>query len=314
MNIIFISRYQNKIERGVENYVLELSVRLSKKYKVEVLTSTKYLIGKKPDVLYPLNGGFQSFFCRIYSWIVGAKLVLGGHAGIGRDDRWNLYMFPDLFVAFSHKGYDWAKKVNPFVKIIKIPHGVDLDKFNPSIKPAKIDLEKPIFITVSHLEPYKRVDLTVKAVARLRRGGLLVLGEGLEAEKIDELGNELLNGGMRKRYLRLQVAHNRVASYLQAADVFTLVSKSSEAFGLVYLEAMACGLPIVATDDSLRRELVGEAGILIGNSQNINEYAGALTRTVSKEWGDKPIQQAKKFSWDKIVDKYEEYFNNNSGL
>lgn len=213
-------------------------------------------------------------------------------------------MFPDLFIAFSQKGYNWVKKVNPFIKVIKISHGVDLQKFNPQIKPASVDLEKPIIIAVSHLDPYKRVDLTVRAVAKLKKGSLLVLGEGTEAKKIDELGNKLLNDGIRKRYLRMQVAHDKVASYLRAADVFTLVSESSEAFGLAYLEATACGLPVVATGDSLRRELIGEAGILVNNPQNINEYMEALARTVNKEWGNKPIKQAERFSWDKIAIKY----------
>ena len=110
MKIVFISRYQGKVERGVENYVKELGQRLGKKYQVEILNSAWQLIGRKPDIIYPLNGYWQSFGCRIYSWVTGSKLVLGGHAGIGRDDRWNLYMFPDLFIAFSQKGFDWAKK------------------------------------------------------------------------------------------------------------------------------------------------------------------------------------------------------------
>lgn len=314
MTIIFLSRYQEKVERGVENYVSELSSRLSKKHKVLVLTSIKQLIGKKArlalrakraDIIYPLNGYWQTLFCRIYSWLIGAKLVLGGHAGIGRDDRWNLYMFPDLFIAFSQKGYEWARKVNPFIKIIKIHHGIDLQKFSPQVKPVKIDLEKPIFVTVSHLEPYKRVDLTVKAVSRLKKGSLLVLGEGPEAKKIDGLGQKLLGN---KRYLRLQASHNKVASYLTASDVFTLVSEGSEAFGLVYLEAMACGLSVVATNDELRRELVGGAGIMVNEPENSFEYAGALERATEFDWGDKSVRQAREYDWEKIAIRYLEEF------
>jgi len=305
MKIIFISRYQGKVERGVENYVKELGQRLDGKYQVEILTSAWKLIGRRSDIIYPLNGYWQVFGCRLYSWLTGAKLVLGGHAGIGRDDRWNLYMFPDLFIAFSQKGFDWARKVNPFVKIVKIPHGVDLKKFSPDIKALDLDLERPRFVTAANLVSYKRVEETVKAVAKLKNGSLLILGDGPLEKEIDELGNNLLrNDNKRKRYLRLVTPHNQVAKYLRAADVFTLVSESSEAFGLVYLEALACNLPVVATDDSLRRELIGEAGLFIDHPEDSGKYALLLQQAAQKNWGTTPRKQAEKFDWENTADKY----------
>ena len=364
MKIIFLSRYQGKVERGVENYVAELAERLGKKHEVEILTSAWRLLAsqKRSDlprsdlgrsdlrIIYPLNGYWQTLGCRLYSWMTGAKLVVGGHAGIGRDDRWNLYMFPDLFIAFSQKGYEWAKKVNPFIKIVKIPHGVDLEKFNPKVKPSgsssrakrgdltrlprrfaprndgtqkavELNLERPIFVTVSHLVPYKRVGETVRAVAKLERGSLLILGEGPMEKEIDEMGNRLLG---INRYLRLKVPHNEMVKYLNACDVFTLVSEESEAFGLVYLEALACNLPVVGTDDSLRRELIGDhaairlsaesrrasAGVFVKNPENTREYVKALELAAKADWGDKPGNQANKFDWENIADRYLEEFMN----
>lgn len=347
MKIIFISRYQGKIERGVENYAAELASRLGKNYQVEILTSAWKLLGnqKRPGlspagrlgltIIYPLNGYWQSLGCRIYSWLTGAKLVLGGHAGIGRDDKWNLFMFPDLFIAFSQKGFDWAKKVNPFIKIVKIPHGVDLNKFSPRVKPAKLDLECPIFVTATNLVPYKRVGQVVKAVAELKKGSLLILGDGPLEKEIDELGNQLLSGlssrsasrrsgdlidseiaasqaprndGKRKRYLRLKVPHGEMPKYLNSCDVFSLVSEESEAFGLVYLEALACNLPVVATDDLLRHELIGEAGLFIDNPEDSGKYSLLLQEAAQKNWGNVPWNQAKRFDWEKIVDRYLEEF------
>ena len=315
-----MSRYQGRTERGVENYVTELTSRLSKLgHKVEVFTSFWQLLNQKrsnlefsrsdftePVIIYPLNGSWQSLGCRIYAWLTGAKLVVGGHAGIGKDDGWNLYMFPDLFIAFSQKGYDWAKKINRFVKIVRISHGVDLDKFNPKVKPLNINLDRPICITVSHLDRYKRVQDTVRGVAKLTKGSLLILGDGLLEKEVDELGNKLLGP---KRYLRLSVSHQDVPRYLAGADIFTLVSESSEAFGLVYLEAMACNLPVVATDDSLRREIIGAAGIFVKNPEDSQEYAKALEAAAKIDWRDKPLVQARKFDWDKIAKVYENAFD-----
>ena len=127
--------------------------------------------------------------------------------------------------------------------------------------------------------PYKRVEESVRAVAKLKKGSLLILGDGPLEKEIDELGNKLLGPN---KFLRLKVPHSEMAKYLNACDVFTLVSEESEAFGLVYLEALGCNLPVVATDDSLRRELVGDAGLFIKNPENGNEYSCLLQETAQK--------------------------------
>ena len=258
-----------------------------------------------PDIIYPLNGGWMSLVGKLFSKFYGAKLILGGHAGIGRDDRFNLILRPDLFLAFSQKGYKWAKKVAPEVKSSKVSHGVNLKRFNPNVKPAKVHLHRPLFVIASRLIPYKRVGETVMAVGRLVKGSILVLGDGPEAKKIDRLGKKLLGP---KRYHRLSVSHNVISQYYQAADVFTLASSTSEAFGLAYLEALASGLPVVTTDDPLRREIVGSAGVFVKNPLDLAEYSQALQLAIDTKWADKPRKQAEKFSWDKATRKYHQLF------
>jgi glycosyltransferase involved in cell wall biosynthesis len=93
----------------------------------------------------------------------------------------------------------------------------------------------------------------------------------------------------------------------RAADVFTLPSASSESFGNVLVEAMASSLPIVATEDPIRREIVGGAGIFV-DPTNTDEYAKSLQRALDTKWGDAPRKQAEKFSWDGIANEYEELF------
>jgi len=254
----------------------------------------------------PVDGGWQVLILKALKIFKLARfrILVSGQAGIGRDDLRNLRMKPDVFVALTPRAEKWAKEVKDKDKgrVEYIPNGVDLEKFNPRIKPAKLDLGKPIIICVAGLNLYKRVDLTIKAVAKLSKGSLLVLGDGPEREKIEILGQKLLDP---KRFLRTTVSYEEMPSYYTACDLFTLVSESSEAFGSAYLEAMASGLPVVATDDESRREIIDEAGFLV-NPENLEEYTQTLEKALKIDFGGKPRQQAQKFSWDKITSQYEE--------
>jgi glycosyltransferase involved in cell wall biosynthesis len=86
--------------------------------------------------------------------------------------------------------------------------------------------------------------------------------------------------------------------YYAACDVFSLPSLN-EAFGIVYIEAMACNKPVVATDDPSRREIIGQAGLLC-DVTNANEYAQTLQQALSRDWGTLPTQQAQPYSWQQV--------------
>lgn len=265
---------------------------------------------KHPDVtsgrgfiLMPTNNGWQSIFSKIFCLLTGTKLVLAGHSGLGQDDRLNLFLFPDVFVVFSDYQKTWAKKINPWVKIVRIPHAVDLQKFNPQVKPARLALEKPVILCVSGQELFKRVELTIKAIAALQKGSLLLLGK--PTIEIINLGKKFLG----KRFKQMEVSFEKMPQFYRAADLFTLVSEPREAFGISFLEAMACNLAVVATDDPLRREIIGKAGLFVKNPQDIENYAATLKQALKRDWQGKPRKQAEKFSWKKTATYYQKLFD-----
>ena len=265
-----------------------------------------YLIKLRPNIVLPTNGGFQTFTIRILTWILGSKMVLTGHAGIGASDKWNFLARPDYFVSPSRRGEKWAKSlvIAKGISVTYIPHGVDLKKFSPEVRKIEIDLERPIILCVSSFENFKRVDLAVRTIARLKKGSLLILGGEHNEDGLDNYAQKILG----KRYLKIKAKPSEMPSYYVSSDVFTLPSDETEAFGIVYLEAMACGLPVVATDDELRREIIGEAGILI-DPADTESYAAALKKALNTNWGDIPRKQAEKFNWDRIVSDYEKLFS-----
>lgn len=253
------------------------------------------------DVVVPTDGGWEKPICLLLKILTKTKILVSGQSGIGYDDRWNLFWRPDVFVALTSKAENWAKKISWGVRVVKIPNGVDLKKFNPRVKPKEIKLEPPIILCASALTPWKRIDLTIRAVSKVPQASLLVVGDGDERKKLDDLGKKLLG----KRFLLTKAKYEEMPSYYRAADLFTMVSVPWEAFGIVYVEAMASGLPVVATDDGNRREIIGEAGIFV-NPENIEEYAQTLGKALKTDFGNRPLLQAQKFSWDKIVSQYEE--------
>jgi glycosyltransferase involved in cell wall biosynthesis len=349
MKIVILSFYSGYVFRGMETFADELARRLSTRHSVTVIQAGTVLpyqkpyrvkripvswqegsvgglrklfldrdslkiawftvraLGElslvKPKIIVVGNGGWQVAILKLYCLVTGAKLVVSGQAGLGWDERWNLFWKPNLFVALSRRNRNWALRHScPNQAIILIPNGVDLKKFPPTGSRIKTGLPRPVFVCVAGPERYKRVETTMRAVAQLHQGSLLLISQ---SSVYDQRGKQLLG----KRFLRKSYPHDRLAGAYRAGDVFTLVSESTEAFGIAYLEAMACGLPVVATDDQLRREIVGKAGILVGHPEDSTAYAHALEMAVKKEWGDLPRNQAKKFSWDMIAKRYEEEFN-----
>jgi len=257
------------------------------------------LIPKDTKILIIPGSGWVSLFSRFWCLKNKVKLVITGQSGPGWDDRINLFCRPDVFVALSSYAGEWAKNAGFGVNVATIPNGVSLNRFNLNTKAAKVDLPRPVFLTVAALEPGKRIDLTIKAVSNLKKGSLLVLGDGNEKENIIKMGEYLLTGRFEIKYVR----HEEMPAFYAAADVVTMVPVGVESFGIVYVEGMALNKPIVATDDPIRREIIGNAGLFI-NPKNTKEYSEALEEAAKKDWDNIPRQQAEKFSWDKIAIKY----------
>ena len=308
MKIAILNKYQNRVARGAETFVFELSNRLSEHYKVDVIADINYLnlLKGKYDVIIPTNGRFQVVLVRIISLLTGAKMIVSGQSGMGWDDKVNLYSCPNAFVALSKKALAWAKEVNPRVKSLYIPNGVDLTKFNPKGKVYKTRIKKPVVLCGGAFTPQKRMDLSIKAVAKLPGVSLLMVGGGGELRgELERYGEKILG---KDRFELLSVPFEKMPEIYRAADVFTLPSRPSESFGNVLVEAMATNLPVVATNDPVRSGIVGEAGLLV-DPTDTKAYAKAIEKALNQNWEGKPREQAKKFSWDEIAKKYEDLFN-----
>jgi glycosyltransferase involved in cell wall biosynthesis len=347
MKIAFLSFYSGSVNRGVETFVHELANKLvarghqvivyqngpelpDAKYKTITIgidfngeSFRNYIpfldyfarrvgcftlkvlrqIDKDVNILFPTNNQWQSLLCSFWSKFHKAKVVIAGQSGPGIDDRISLYTLPNAFVALTENQKEWAKRTSPFAKVKKIPNGVDLEKFNKEVRPINIKLPRPIILGVSAFVSWKRLDLVIKAVAELKEGSLLLAGEGKEEKKLRKLGKKLLPG----KFKIMSFSHKDMPKVYSAADIFTFSTVPWESFGIVLVEAMASGLPVVASDDPKRREIVGNAGMFV-NPRDTKKYAKTLKKALETDWGDKPRKQAEKFNWDDIAQEYEKLF------
>lgn len=130
-----------------------------------------------------------------------------------------------------------------------LPYGIPVEQFATRDEAAIARLRERygsrVVITVGRLIYYKGFDVLVRAMKDVN-GTLLVVGDG---PLRSELEAQALSLGIGDRVHFLGEIHNRdIAAYYHASDVFALASVArSEAFGIVQLEAMACGLPVVNT-------------------------------------------------------------------
>ncbi len=334
MKIAFLNIYQGLVERGGETYVRELSQRLSKNHDVDIISGTKVppkrwpyfwrwfidpqglsiaiftlkniprIVKKRYDVVIPLNGGWQPAFVRIVTWLYGGKMVISGQSGIGWDDRNNLWSLPNAFVALSTHGLKWSRRFNPLVRSIYIPNGVDLKKFKPEGAKFATKLKHPIVLVVAALVPGKRIDLVIKAVSKLKNVSLLVVGDGEQKEYLNDLGGKLLD----KRFELTKISHSKIPEVYRSADLFVFVPWESESFGIVYVEALASGLGVVAIDDLQRREIVGDGGYYISNPEDVDKLAKVIEDALNTKWDQRPRHVAEKFDWNDVAEKYEELF------
>jgi len=341
MKIIFLNLYSGKVERGAESFAHELAERFKKEHQVLFLkgnsdqvpthqfsgntfqkwfnlkrwfldTASRHIFifsvsqllfiwRERPDWVIPMNGFWQVLLLKLLQPIRGYKILITGHSGPGWDERWNLYLHPNVFVATTQPALEWAKKTCSWTHVKLIPYGIDPGMFHPGIEPGnklKLNFERPVFLCPSALVAYKRIDLSIKAVSELDKGSLIVLGKGPLKKKLKNFGKNLLG----KRFVLDSVSYSQMPTMYSMADVVTLPSDPQENSPMVYVEALASGKPIVATDAPRVRWALEDSAIYV-DPTDIKSYAQALEKALHIKVS--PHKALEKFLWENVLIQYE---------
>ncbi len=193
-----------------------------------------------------------------------------------------------------------------------IPNGVNTVAFRNAIGDRKglgLPENKKIALMVSALIASKRVDKAIEAVAQIHDLHLVVAGDGPERDKVAQLAAQYLPG----RFTRLTLAPGDMPKLYHSADVFLHTSKA-EAFGNVFIEALACGLPVVAHDIARHRWVIGETGYF-ADTEVAGNTAHAIRSALQSD-GDVRKERAEwvnRYDWKLIADQYEAFFGSLTG-
>lgn len=206
--------------------------------------------------------------------------------------------------------------------IAVIPGGVDLGRFRP-VQPAEarralgLDRRSNILLFVGRIQRLKGLEVLLRAFARLGDldAKLVVVGgqrgTGQESREISRLQHlaAKLNVADRTMFVGA-VSHEQLPLYYSSADI-TVMPSSYESFGLVAVESLSCGTPVVATRVGGLTSIVrdGETGLLVP-WRDADLFAAALRRVLKNE----PLRQhlarqAREsvlgYGWERIADEHE---------
>jgi glycosyltransferase involved in cell wall biosynthesis len=252
---------------------------------------------KLPTRLVLTYHGFDEYRTGRLSWLGFAALPL-------------LSRLADRVVAVSDALADylarrWRARKSSLMRIynpVAIPSPPAGEEITPPAQREKI------ILAIGRLVAAKRFDLLLEAFARMKekKARLVILGEGPEREALAKLARHL---DIADR-LEMPGYVADIGSYLARARLFAMVSQS-ESFGLVLVEALAFGLPVIATDCGGPREILanGEYGTLLPNDIDALELAARLDEALARPGEPEGrMERAREFSLEKGAGLYMDMF------
>ncbi len=201
-----------------------------------------------------------------------------------------------------------------------IYHGVDIDKFKKlgvSKNNSSVD-----FICIARLVKFKRIDVLLKAFKLLtkktdKKVSLTIAGTGYMEQELKSLSSKLgLNNSVN---FAGYVSHETLPELINRHHAFVLPSVH-DSFGIVFLEAMACGLPCIGAKAAGVPEVVNHevTGLLAEPEDEVSLSEHLLTFTengkLRNQMGEKAFMVVREqFSWESIVSKYEALYERITG-
>ena len=216
---------------------------------------------------------------------------------------------PHRIIAVSRASKDFIRRFTR-VPIEVIQNGVNVDFFDIPLSKEeakdRLGLGERVILYVGRIEPRKGVSTLINAMRHVD-GTLLIAGQGSMLPLLKERAR-LLGISKKVRFLG-RVEYSELPLYYRASDVFVLPSLS-EAFGIVLLEAMASGTPVIGTSVGGIPEIIDGCGIIVppGNAKKLAEAINLIlgNQNIEKRFGRLGKRRVEKvYDWNVVVGKIE---------
>jgi phosphatidylinositol alpha-1,6-mannosyltransferase len=195
----------------------------------------------------------------------------------------------------EYTGRRLAKVIGDRTRLVRLPPGVDTEAFHPAADGASVRAElalqdRPVVVCVSRLVPRKGQDALIRALPRIRQrvpdAALLIVSGGPDAPRLHRLAVQ--TGVADDVVFTGSVSWSELPRYFAAGDVFAMPCRTRrrgldvEGLGIVYLEASATGLPVVAGNSGGAPDAVreGETGYVV-DGRDVVEIADRITTLLS---------------------------------
>ena len=198
-----------------------------------------------------------------------------------------------------------------------IPNGIDTEHFSPDVSPIEeYDDGKLNILFVGRLEKRKGLNYLLKAYQKIKseipNSRLIIVGPGTRLKRKYE--KEVKHSGLDDVSFVGYASYDELPRYYKTADVFCAPAIGWESFGIILLEAMAAGKPIIASDVEGYAHLIshGVDGLLVPprDETALAHSLIALMKDESlrQELGANGIFKAKDYSWENVSQKVFEYY------
>lgn len=196
--------------------------------------------------------------------------------------------------------------------VVHVPNGYDTDIFErvPTESARErlgIGGDTPVVFALGTLKPRKGFQHLMRAMTRVRdaetNARLVIGGQGGMRDELESLAEEL--GIADRTELLGYVESETLNDWMNAADLMVLPSYS-ESFGVVQLEAMACGTPVVATENGGSEEVItsDDYGLLVEGPESHDELADAVLEALDRDWDADAIEAyANEFTWENVCEE-----------
>ncbi|CAN5826546.1 glycosyltransferase family 4 protein [soil metagenome] len=223
----------------------------------------------------------------------GAEVTIPGRLPLSKQAlRWVLRGARNVIAAGKYPAAEAERAAGRRLPVTVVPPGVDVERFRPLTNDERmatrarfaVSSEAELIVAVSRLVPRKGFDTAIRAAARLRASRpdlvMVIGGAGRDAKRLGALVDEL------RAPVRLvgRISHDELPELYGSADLSAMLCRSrwggleQEGFGIVFVEAAACGVPQVAGASGGAAEAVvdGVTGIVVDDPGDVAAVAAAF--------------------------------------